>query len=435
MFAEGFLLESLCWELSERRRARKYNEQYRPFPLPSPETRHFELSDVSVVVATVSWDPAIFSAAINSWLANKPLEIIIVTTDAEIEALYNFVQSDKILAASAESTEVSVYGISYANKRDQIVEGIRYSRGRIVCLAGEDVVWKEDALLHLLAPFEEDDIGLVGGPVEPYLPEDRRDPTIIKPYEVATLRNCSKHRAINKGFYACEGSTDFTVSGATMLLHPGVAKDPVFQHEFMTETFAGIRLDSGDDAFITKWVLFQHLREDRKYSRVWGLGMQLTPEATVYRTIRRDGKFIDQMKQWSLTRLHFRLCYVFRDPGLWNFYYTKRYMCRNMLEGLYDPFLNLLWYVCFLIVAYRNPLVAVLLAVHYLYQQADSIDAFAYEFPYCREQIWVAVLADKVALFFDLYCWVTLPLEIWRASRRRKLADADKMTRELDLDE
>ncbi|KAI1742889.1 hypothetical protein F4680DRAFT_410339 [Xylaria scruposa] len=267
---EFVLLETLLWEIAERRLARKYIQQYKPFPLPPENTRLFNPSDVSIIVPTVGFDPKSFSRAIISWLANTPLEIIFVTIDSERQELIDFLDSGPIQRA-IEGTEIIIQSILRPNKRDQLVRGVRESTGRIVAFADDDVLWYPHTLLHLLAPFQESDIGLVGGPIESYLPENRQDASVITPYEVAALRNRSKRRGGNRAFYARDGSTNFTVSGATMLLRAEVVKDPDFQNAFIQETFAGIRQNSGDDAFITRWVLFQHLRKDRQCVRKWRL--------------------------------------------------------------------------------------------------------------------------------------------------------------------
>ncbi|KAI0533430.1 hypothetical protein GGR58DRAFT_115022 [Xylaria digitata] len=272
-------------------------------------------------------------------------------------------------------------------------------------------------LINLLAPFQERDIGLVGGPIESYIPEERKDASVITAWEVAALRNRSKRRGGNKAFYARDRSTNFTVSGATMVLRAEIVKDPDFQTHFTGESFRGVRMNTGDDSFITRWVLFQHLRAGRQGKPQWRLGMQITPEATVYTSLIPDSRFADQMKRWLRTGLRFRLICLFDDPGLMNFWGATPYMCRKMVEGLYNPFLNLLWYVCFFTVLREQPLLALLIALYYCYGLVSGILGFAREFPYTRRKIWAAVIMDRVALVSDWYCWATLAHESW-ASRK-----------------
>ncbi|TGJ79503.1 hypothetical protein E0Z10_g9267 [Xylaria hypoxylon] len=386
--AELFLIENLLWELAERQLA----------------------------IPTVGYDPSSFPRALISWLANKPREIIVVTVSSEKQKARTLLNSEPIRAANT-GTEILLLSIPLPNKRDQIVHGIQACTGRIVGLVDDDAFWNPHTLIHLLAPFQEPDIGLVGGPIESYIPDERKDSSVITAWEVAALRNRSKRRGGNKLFYARDGSTNFTVSGATMLLRAAVVKDPVFQTEFTDEKFLGVRMNTGDDSFITRFILFQHLSEGRQGGRKWRLGMQITPEATVTTSLIPDSRFADQMKRWLRTGLRFRLICLFREPGLRNFWRTTPYMCKKMAEGLYNPFLNIIWYVCFFKVVHQRPLLASLIMLYYLYGLVISILAFAREFPYARRHIWAAFIIDRVSLISDFYCWSTLAQESWTSRK------------------
>ncbi|KAJ8128731.1 hypothetical protein O1611_g4903 [Lasiodiplodia mahajangana] len=412
--AQYFLLGNLLWELSERRLSNKYARQYRPFPLPSPDDRLFNSSDVSIIVPTVDWDGATFERAIKSWLANRPRELIVVTTASQLQQAQAFITSARITRAN-HGTKILVSAAPRANKREQMLEGVRHSSGKIITFVDDDVFWRPTTLPHLLAPFQELDIGLVGTQVDSDIPRERQNPDIITCWEVAALRNRSKRRAGNRAFYAADGSTNFTVSGATILLRAEIAQDPEFQREFAQETFLGVPQNSGDDSFITRWVLFHHLRESHQAMR-WRLGIQITPEATVSTTLKTDSSFVHQMKRWLRTGLRYRLTCLLSEPGFRDFRRTTPYMARKMAEAMLNPILNLLWYVAFSQTLRRQPFIALLLALYYLYNQVTGMLAFAREFPYCRQKIWAAVIADKVPLVSDFYCWATLLVENW-ASR------------------
>ncbi|KAI1307135.1 hypothetical protein F5Y03DRAFT_405713 [Xylaria venustula] len=416
LFPYFFLLKSFLWDRAEHRLATKCIQQYKPFPLPVGKDRLFDVSDVSIIVPTVGFDTSTFSRALISWLANKPREIIIVTVPRELHRATDLVNSKPIQEANV-GTELELLTIPAPNKRDQLVRGIKACTGGIIALADDDAYWNPRSLIHLLAPFQQSDIGIVGGPIESYLPIERQDPSIITAWAVAALRMRSKRRGGNKAFYAADGSTNFTVSGATMLLRAEILKDPVFQFEFAEERFQGVRINTGDDSFITRWVLFQHLREDRKGARKWRLGMQITPEAQVTTSLIPDRRFAEQLKRWWRTGLRFRLICLFRDPGLRSFRRETPYMSRKMIERMCNPFLNLLWYACFFLVLRDRPLLGILIALYYLHGIVSGILAFSREFPFTRRKIWAAFLVDRVSMLSDWYCWLTLGQESW-ASRR-----------------
>ncbi|KAI2620259.1 nucleotide-diphospho-sugar transferase [Xylaria nigripes] len=408
-----FLLENLLWELNRWRIARNHAQQYKPFPLPSEDERLFSVSDVSIIVPTVGWDESEFTQALVSWLANKPHKIIVVTTRSEGRKTADLLASDPIDAAN-QGTEIRLLTVRRPNKREQLVEGINACRqSDILALVDDDAFWTPDTLMHLLAPFQNPDVGLVGGPIDSYVPKERQDPAVITAWEVAALRNRSKRRGGHKEFYAADGSTNFTVSGATMLIRAEIATDPDFQHAFVEEKFLGVRLNTGDDAFITRWVLFQHLKKGREELKQWKLGMQITPEASVYTTLLPDSRFVRQMKRWLRTGLRLRLTCMFVEPGMRGFRRTTPHMCRRMAESLYDPILNILWYVAFFSTLRSRPVLALLIALFYLYRFVSGILAFAREYPYCRDKIWAAILTDVLSRFWDWYSCLTLTTETW----------------------
>ncbi|KAI0871930.1 hypothetical protein GGS24DRAFT_509333 [Hypoxylon argillaceum] len=413
--AQLFLLGSLLRELAEGRLSKKYIEQYKPFPLPTEDTRLFDASDVSIIVPTVSWDPQTFPRALVSWLVNNPREIIIVTVWSEERKTRALLDSAPI-QETIKDTDLKLLSIGWANKRDQLVTGIRASRGRITALVDDDAFWRPMTLLHLLAPFQEPDVGLVGTQIESFVPEERQNSSTITVWEVAALRNRSRRRDRIKAFYAADNSTNFTISGATMLLRAVIAADPDFQNELTLETFRRVVQITGDDSFITRWVLFQHLRNDRRHLKKWRLGVQITPEAYVSTALTTDIRFVCQMKRWLRTGLRMRLTLLFSEPGIIAFVRTAPYMALKMVEGLLNPFLNVLWYLSFFMTVNQRPFLALLLALYYLYGFASGLLAFAEEFPYCGRKIWAAVVADKVCLVSDFYCWATLFVENW-ASR------------------
>ncbi|KAI1264178.1 hypothetical protein F5Y18DRAFT_417874 [Xylariaceae sp. FL1019] len=424
--ASLILLESISRETSENALSKRYISQYQPFPLPEVDERRYDSRSVSIIVPTIDWGET-FPTAILSWLATAPRELIIVTSAREEAAARAVVDSEPIQdAATTAKTPIQILTIAEPNKREQLIIGINASSGEVLALVDDDTYWPANNVFisQVTAPFHDNDIALVGTPVESYVPTERQHPDVITPYEVAALRSRSRRRGGNKAFFAADGSTNFTVSGATMFLRADVLRDPEFQREFTEETFMGVRLHTGDDSFITKWVLFQHVmrapREDGEPHRRLKLYMQLLPETTVLTGVATDSKYIRQMQRWLRTGLRFRLACLFMNPGLRSFRRESPYMCRKMYEGLANPVLNLLWYAAFFNTLQTQPLLAFLMASWYLYGMVTGIQGFLREFPYCRHHIWAIVLADKVSLISDFHCFLTLGIETWNSRQSVK---------------
>ena len=82
-----------------------------------------------------------------------------------MERIQKLVNSPSIKATRREA-DLKILSIQHANKRDQLVLGINLSSGDLIALVDDDAYWESDTVLdHLLAPFQHQDIGLVGGPV------------------------------------------------------------------------------------------------------------------------------------------------------------------------------------------------------------------------------------------------------------------------------
>lgn len=234
-----FVLLGFClWDYIERRISRRNTESYMPFRIPAPEERLYDASDVSLVVPTIDADIN-FAGFLCRWLSNKPREIILVTLESEEAALRRVIESPEVQTAK-KKTSIELLTVKHANKRDQLCVGINASTGKIIALVDDDAYYKSDEiLLHLLAPFQEDDVGLVGGPIGSYIPADRQHGHIITPWEVAALRIRQKRGRSMAGAFAADGGTNFTVSGLTMLLRGEILRDSAFQHAFTNDFWMG----------------------------------------------------------------------------------------------------------------------------------------------------------------------------------------------------
>ncbi|OTB03002.1 glycosyltransferase family 2 protein [Hypoxylon sp. CI-4A] len=414
-----YLAGLYLWDHVDGQEAGNYARRYRPFPVPYPDHAKYRSSDVSIIVPTIDWDEDL-PFNIVTWLASKPYELIFVTLEIYTDRLAHTLEFsyDVRKAVQESGTRVTILTVQQANKRTQLCRGINEATGKIVCLVDDDARWTSNQVLtQLLAPFEDDDVGLVGGPIGSYIPKERQNPNVITPWEVAALRIRQRRGPGMQAFFAADGSTNFTVSGLTMLLRTEIVKDPYFQFLFTHDMFDGVRQNTGDDGFITRYLLFQHLLPHRGKSvlrpKQWRLGMQLTPEAEVLTSILRTNEFARQSKRWYRSGLRLRLTCLLYEPGFQGFRETAPYMARKMMGGMLGPIFTivrfLLW--CNLWIAF--PKIALLLLLYVLYRWFNSLRGFIRQFPYCRSKLWAAMIADNLYLIFDFYSWVTLSSESW----------------------
>ncbi|KAI1164394.1 hypothetical protein F5B18DRAFT_650671 [Nemania serpens] len=144
----------------------------------------------------------------------------------------------------------------------------------------------------------------------------------------------------------CRGRLyNFTASGA-MVLRAAAVAGPLFRNEFTQETFMGRRQMRGVDSFITRWVVFQHRREDHE---------QVVP----YRPTVPPPLFLQQAGPLQPSPHDALVPRLLHDAS------------REAIHG-----------------ATSRPLPPPLLVILYhLHNLASGMVAFARAFPYCRRKI------------------------------------------------
>jgi len=113
---------------------------------------------VSIVVPTIDTEST-FTECLRLWVESKPLEIIIVTVPrckAHVERLVKPVQEF--------TYKITILTSPVANKRQQLMVGVKAASGKIIALVDDDAYWRSTSVVpYLLAPFEDAEIGSVAG--------------------------------------------------------------------------------------------------------------------------------------------------------------------------------------------------------------------------------------------------------------------------------
>ena len=121
-----------------------------PAVLYRPVRDRFRLP-MSVVVPVYQEDPVVFAAAIESWLANRVLEVILVID-----------VSDAICREVASRYPVTVITTDVPGKRDALRRGWNRASTELVALVDSDTIWAPDVAAEVCKPFADPRIGGVG---------------------------------------------------------------------------------------------------------------------------------------------------------------------------------------------------------------------------------------------------------------------------------
>jgi hypothetical protein len=250
-------------------------------PQPPSALDKFKTSDVTLIIPTIDTDEEAMHEAMRSWVLNEPKEIIIVTVGDHTQK-----ELQRIAATSIAADITRVLRVEgKANKRTQLVLGIKASTSSLVCFTDDDAIWNANFLRWLLVPFNDPRMGGTGSN-QIMRPNDlTRPPTVFE--RIADMRLSGRMlEAAASTFY--DGSVS-CLSGRTALYHKRILTDS-FNQEFTEEMWRGkYKLISGDDKFMTRWIV----------SHNWNMSMQVSPECTLATTFKADGKFFMQILRWT----------------------------------------------------------------------------------------------------------------------------------------
>jgi cellulose synthase/poly-beta-1,6-N-acetylglucosamine synthase-like glycosyltransferase len=226
-----------------------------------------------------------FLEAISAWLTNEPTEIILIIPEPNKASLDTTIKS---ISPTKKSTEISILTNGPSpSKRQQLSLGITSARGNILVLTDSDVLWQPSLLPYLLAAFQDPSVGDVGS-----LTKILRNSSI----SAATIPESIMHRLFAQRYQqlAAMSVADETLtclSGRTAAYRSPILQNASFIHQFTHDFWRGDQLsDSGDDAFITRWV----------QERGWKAVLQVAREATVSTWASvSTGKLARQWVRWT----------------------------------------------------------------------------------------------------------------------------------------
>lgn len=266
---------------------------YRPIPLPQNPT-YLASEDVTIIVPTIDAGEE-FKEAAHSWLVGNPKEILIITEEKMKSPLQD-------LAHQVNPHRIRVLTVPFANKRLQMVHGIRNTSTDIIVFADDDAIWPSTMLPYILACFEGQKVGGVGT-------SQRVHPVggVMTVWEVLAAFRLS----IRNIEIACSTHIDSGIpclSGRTAAYRTIILKDPEFLHSFTHDYWLGrYQLNSGDDKFLTRWMV----------SHGWSTYVQCCKEAELLSTMKPDRRFLKQVLRWTRNTWRSDLRSLFLERDIW----------------------------------------------------------------------------------------------------------------------
>jgi hyaluronan synthase len=204
---------------------------------------------MTVVVPVYQEDPAVFAAAIESWLANDVQDVVLVIDS-----------SDRPCLEVAARYPVRVLVSDVPGKRDALRRGWNAARTELVALVDSDTVWAPDVAREVCQPFADPRIGGVG----------TRQSVYGSGGFLARITDMFlDHRYYDENAsQSLLGRAVSCLSGRTAVYRRALLLE--IEHDFMHETFWGVPCLSGDDKRLTTLILERgHLTYMQRTAEVW----------------------------------------------------------------------------------------------------------------------------------------------------------------------
>jgi hyaluronan synthase len=204
---------------------------------------------MSLVTPVYQEDPAIFRAAIESWLANDVDEIICVIDATDL-------RSQQV----ASEYPVTVIVTDVPGKRDALRKGWEAATSPIVALVDSDTLWARDVKRQVLKPFADKHVGGVGTRQNVYNPSSAWQHINDMYLDYRYFDEIASQTRVGKAVSCLSGRT--AVYRRDLLLR--------ISDDFMNERFMGLPCNSGEDKRLTTLTLKAgYLTYMQRTARVW----------------------------------------------------------------------------------------------------------------------------------------------------------------------
>jgi cellulose synthase/poly-beta-1,6-N-acetylglucosamine synthase-like glycosyltransferase len=191
----------------------------------------------SVVVPSFREDPDVLDRCLDSWLAQRPTEVIVVLDVADTEAFTRL--------TARQDPRLTVISFPHEGKRSALGVGIRAATGELLVLCDSDTCWLPGLISAVQMPFADPTVGAVGTRQNVYLPRSSIWRRVAD--WIIDLRYLDYVPATSRG------GAVVCVSGRTAAYRRSAVL-PVLEH-LEHEFFLGRRCVAGDDGRLTWLVL------------------------------------------------------------------------------------------------------------------------------------------------------------------------------------
>lgn len=302
---------------------------YKSVPIPADPT--YSSNDVTVIIPTIHNNFEELRESMQSILACRPYELLLVTTSDKYDKLLCFVKS-------LEVSNIRIFHVPIANKRIQVCEAIPKVKTPIIVMADDDVTWPSTILPWLLAPFEDGKIGGVG-PCQRVKRLQTASFSALQ-YNWLGAAYIERRNFEISATHGIDGGTS-CMSGRTCAFRREILQNPLFLDGFETERWGRYQLNADDDNFVTRWLV----------SNGWKTWIQYNPQCEIETTLENDHKFLYQCSRWARSNWRSNFTSLFTERHVWTQQPWSSYALHiatfTSLSIIFDPVILGLTYYLF----------------------------------------------------------------------------------------
>lgn len=343
----------------------------------------------SIITPVYKEDPLIFRQAIESWLQNKPDEIIGVIDHTDKENISVFQKMSK------NRPFMKLIVIDKPGKRPALAEGIEKAKNRIIALVDSDTIWAKDIRNSILIPFEDPTIG---GVTTRQHPIERR--TI---WQKITDIFWDMRNYYDLPAQTAMGQALSCLSGRTSLYRKDVIEGSLDQ--FLNEIVLDRKKESGEDKCLTRIV----------HSKGWKTYYQ--SNAVIYSYAAPDFKtFWGQRLRWSRNSHNSDLV------SLWDGWAWKHpFLAFHIIDRFISIFTLFFGPIFFGLALYlNNYILAISILILWMVGRGIKIIPHLKRHPEDISLLPVYVVINFMIAVIKLYALVTIRDQKWIRSANRK---------------
>ncbi|KAK4187907.1 glycosyltransferase family 2 protein, partial [Podospora australis] len=284
---------------------------YRPARVSNPTAAatYTPHDSVSVILPTVEPLGPDFLRCLTSCCNNNPAVVHIVTTIQHWDDLVDEVTK---VRPNYPDVRIDLRVSEIASKRAQVAVAVPMVNTDIIVMLDDHVFWPRNFLFEVLAPFEDQGVGMVGTRKA----VERRETVPDIAYRIANFLGAVylyRHNFEVRATNTIDGG-QFVISSRTCAIRTPIMKSVEFLAEYQAEYFFFNiygPLNPDDDNYNTRFVV----------RKGWKIKWQDTAAATITTTIGVQepvwGKFLGQLQRWVRTTWRSNTTSLLRDPAVW----------------------------------------------------------------------------------------------------------------------